>query len=126
MQDVKAVLMRGKRIKMSAYLKAEDVRWAALWMRVDGPEGIMLGFDNMADRPVKGTHDWRKYEVVLDVAEASIQVAFGVLLAEQGRVWADDFEFEEVGDDVATTDLLKGMPVAPGPVNLGFEDEDTY
>lgn len=124
MQTVKAVRMRGKRIRLSAYLKTEDVRWAALWMRVDGPEETMLGFDNMRDRPIKGTTSWRRYEVVLDVTEASLEVAFGVNLAEQGRVWADDFEFEEVGDDVVPTDLLEGVPDLPEPINLDFEYRD--
>lgn len=122
MQTVKAPNMRGKRIRMSAYLKAEDVREAGLWMRVDGPENTTLSFDNMRDRRIKGTHSWRRFEVVLDVPEISLEVAFGVLLAEQGRVWADDFEFEEVGDDVATTDLLKGVPTLPEPLNLDFEE----
>jgi AraC family transcriptional regulator len=120
-QTVNALGMRGKRIKMSAYVRAEDVRWAALWMRVDGPEEIMLSFDNMGDRPIQGTHNWRRYEVVLDVDEAAHQVAFGVLLTERGRIWADDFEFEEVGHDVATTDLLKGEPKPSQPYNLDFE-----
>lgn len=122
MQTVKAVSMRGKRIRMSAYVKTEGVRWAALWMRVDGPEDTMLSLDNMRDRPIKGTHSWQRYGVVLDVAGAALEVAFGVLLAEQGRVWVDDFEFEEVDDDVATTDLLKGVPALPEPINLDFEE----
>jgi len=121
MQTVKATRMRGKRIRMSAYLKAEDVRYAALWMRIDGPEDAMLGFDNMNDRPIKGTQTWRRYEIVLAVTEASLEVAFGVLLSEQGRVWVDDFQFEEVDADVATTDLLKGVPELPEPANLDFE-----
>jgi hypothetical protein len=61
---------------------------------------------------------------VLDVAGASLEVALGVLLSEQGRVWIDDFEFEEVGADVATTDLLKGVPEQPEPTNLDFEATD--
>jgi hypothetical protein len=30
--------------------------WAALWMRVDGPErGVSLAFDNPGDRKIRGT-----------------------------------------------------------------------
>ena len=68
-----------------------------------------------------GSYAWRKCEIVLDVPEISQEVACGVLLSEQGRAWVDDFKFEEVDNGVATTDLLKGIPVLPEPYNLDFE-----
>jgi hypothetical protein len=122
MQKVSAVKMRGKRIRMSAYTKAEDVRQAGLWMRVDEPEKAIMGFDNMESRPIKGTHSWRRHEVVLDVPAASLYIAFGVLLVEQGRIWVDKFEFQEV-DDVPSADIFKGLVRYPGPMNLDFEDK---
>ncbi len=122
MQSVRSISMRGKRMRLSAFIKTEDVEWAALWMRVDVGEHVSVAFDNMRERPIRGTRDWQKYEVVLDVAENSLEVAFGVLLAGKGRMWADDFEFEEVGLDTPTTDLLAGQPLQPGPQNLSFEE----
>ena len=53
----------------------------------------------------------------------AIEISFGLLLAGKGKAWADDFDFEEVGEDVAVTDLkgkIREMPEEP--VNLGFED----
>ena len=38
--------------------------YAALWMRVDGG-GKVIKFDNMEDRPVKGTTEWKRCSVVL-------------------------------------------------------------
>lgn len=63
----------GKRIKLTGYVKAENVDdWAGMWLRVDAKNGNdILGFDNMQERPIKGTADWTKCEIVLDVPEES-------------------------------------------------------
>jgi hypothetical protein len=57
----------GKRVRLSGWIKTADVdNQAGLWMRVDGPEqGKHLAFDNMGNRPIIGTRDWAKYEVIL-------------------------------------------------------------
>ena len=54
-------------------------------MRVDGPDsGRHLAFDNMLDRPIKGTTDWTRYAVVLDVDKTAVAIAFGVLAGGEG------------------------------------------
>jgi hypothetical protein len=108
----------GKRLRFSAWVKAEGVAgWAGLWMRVDR-QGIQRpsAFDNMQDRPIKGTLDWTRYEVVLDVAPDAADVAFGLLLNGPGQVWIDDAAFEVVDASVPTTGRNP-----PGPRNLDFE-----
>ena len=59
----------GKRIRLQAQVRPEAVgRWAGLWMRVDATEkGKVLAFDNMQQRPISGTKDWKEYSVVLNV-----------------------------------------------------------
>ena len=122
MQTYKADQYRGKRLRMSAYVRSERVsKWAGFWMRVDGPRGNVLSFDNMQSRPIKGKCDWNKHAIVLDVPKESAAIAFGVLLAGQGHVWVDDFEFEVVGPEVPTTG--GPLPAYPEhPRNLGFEE----
>jgi hypothetical protein len=109
---------------------------AWLWMRVDGGAGS-LAFDNMMDRKIKGTSDWKKHEIVLDVPETSATIIFGFGMNGKGQVWADDFQFEVVGQDVPTTKptrkpSAKEKPEArkspwgasahrTKPVNLDFE-----
>lgn len=111
----------GKRVQLSAWVKAEDVdRWAGLWMRVDGPGGKVLAFDNMQDRPLEGTKDWREVSIVLDVPKTAQRIAFGVLLVETGRVWLDDLGFDVVGEAVPTTG--KGHGTNDEPTNLSFEE----
>jgi len=54
---------------------------AGFWLRIDGKENPkqQLGFDNMNNRPVKGTTDWKLYQIVLDVPENSGLINFGAL-----------------------------------------------
>ena len=67
MQKFKANDYLNKRMRFSAFVKSEGIEaWAGLWMRVDGPQQGSLRFDNMQNRPIKGTTDWHKYDVVLE------------------------------------------------------------
>ena len=75
----------------------------SFWMRVDGDGGHILRFDNMGDRPIKGTCDARRYEIVLDVPVESVGISFGVQLIGRGEVWLSDVRFEVVGMNVKTT-----------------------
>jgi hypothetical protein len=122
MQEVSADAYHGKRVRLSANAKASDVQgWAGLWMTVDGDGSRPLAFDNMGNRPIKGTTDWKRYEVVLDVADQATAVAFGILLTGKGSVEVDTFRIEVVDASVPTTTPPKAMlPTAPR--NLGFEE----
>lgn len=115
---------RGKRIRMSGYIKSENVAsWAGLWLRVDEKSSqVPLAFDNMHDRPVKGTTEWKKYEIVLDVPSNAYLLAYGVLMDGAGQVWFANFNFEEVDNSVPTTG--NGFAAEKGysePTNLSFD-----
>ena len=112
----------GKRVRFSGYVKAREVKdWAGLWMRVDGPNTFCptLAFDNMYTRPIRGTTDWNRYDVVLDIAPEANGICFGILLNGQGKVWLSDVSFEAVSKAVPTTGQ-RGRRES-GPANLGFE-----
>jgi hypothetical protein len=95
---------------------------AHLWFRVDGPErDAMLQFDNMDNRPVKGTTDWQEYSLVLDVPANASALAYGFFIGGTGQAWVSTARIEEVGLEVPTTDLLQKKPGLPkSPVNLSF------
>lgn len=94
----------GKRIQFSAFIKAEEIEgWAGLWMRIDGPQVDSLDHDNMQDRPIRGTVDWQQYQVVLDVPEEGLDIAFGLLLQGRGQIWLQDASIIEVGEEIAVT-----------------------
>ena len=111
----------GKRVKLSGSIKSSGVEdWAGMWMRVDGNTKKALSFDNMQDRPIKGTTGWKKYEIILDVPAESRLVAYGVLVSGPGAVWLDDFVFEVLAKDSETTNKSRGMKPS-SPTNTDFE-----
>ena len=120
MQGFQADTYRGKRVRMSAFVKSSEVSgWSGLWMRVDGTDTAKpLAFDNMQDRSIRGTTEWTKYEVILNVPEQAQYIAFGVLLNGAGQVWFDAFKFEVVEKEVAAT----GLKASAAPRNLDFEE----
>ena len=122
MQTFQADAYAGKRVRMSGYARAQDVKdWAGLWMRVDGARGEPLAFDHMQDRAIKGTSDWKKYEIVLDVPESAQHIAFGLLLTGAGQVWMGDLSFEVVTKDVASAGAAPAKAASSQPANLDFE-----
>ena len=72
----------------------------------------------MQDRAIKGTTDWKVYDVVLDVPKKATGIAMGVLLTGPGTVWISGVNVESVGSDVALTKTFDVTPAAP--VNLDF------
>jgi hypothetical protein len=123
-QSFDAAIYKGKRLRLSGWIKVQNVKKMAwMWMRIDSPEkGKNLGFDNMHDRPIKGTLDWRKYEIVLDVPHNATVIIFGFALEGEGQVWGDDFTFEIVDDSIALTDMNLHPRVLPKqPINLSFD-----
>ncbi|WDF64268.1 hypothetical protein [Flavobacterium sp. KACC 22763] len=109
MKSVKSNLYQDKTLKMTAYVKTENVNsWAGLWMRVDYYSARVLAFDNMQNRPIKGSTDWTKYEVVLFVPKDATSISYGVLLDGPGKIWFKDVKLEVVDDTVPETGLTKG------------------
>jgi erythromycin esterase len=136
-QQMRADAYRGKRVRFSGWIRTSDVGGGVgLWLRGDG---ATLGpFDNMSDRWLTGTSDWKYVSIVLDVPQGVIGFAFGVLLVGPGIAWIDDLSFEIVDESVpvtrplgerAYTDTLaltaqyNRHPLRP--THLGFESEQT-
>ncbi len=121
MQMISAEEYKGKRMQLTGVVKAKDVNaWAGLWFRVDGENGKTLAFDNMTSRPISGTKDWKQYSIVLDVPRTATNLAFGLLLSSDGKVWLDGLELTEVDTSVAITDMYK-KKTKRRPENLNFE-----
>jgi hypothetical protein len=123
MQTISAENYLGKRLMLSGYVKSKNVTgWSGIWMRIDGESNQQLGFDNMYDRAVKGTTDWKKYDIVLDIPTNSLTINYGVLLNGDGEVWFDNFDLKEVDKNVPVTNLKKENKLPSQPVNLDFEN----
>ena len=121
-QCINPAAYAGKRVRFSAHVKARDVKdWAGLWMRVDGEAGCgsTIAFDNMNARPITGSRDWARYDIVLDVAKEAKSICLGILLEGQGKVWLSGVSFEAVSTAVPTTVAAGGMK--KNPANLILE-----
>ncbi len=92
-----------KRVRFSGYIKTDAVKdWAGLFMQVDANDRV-LAFDAMEERPVKGTKDWTKCNVVLDVPANSRKIKIGFLQAGAGKSWISNCALAAVDSSVPTT-----------------------
>lgn len=105
---------RGKTVRFSAWIKTEDLRdgYAGLWWRIDGPDGKVLAFDNMANRDLSDTTDWAEYVIELPVAVEATNINFGFLMTGQGEAWFD-----------AAGIKLDGVAYDAPAFDLGFEGD---
>lgn len=96
----------GKKITLSGYLKTENVTGvnAGLWMRID-PQ---IAFDNMKDTGLKGTNNWKKYEITLNMSpENTEKIVFGALLSGKGKMWVDNLKITIDGKDINDAKLFE-------------------
>ena len=100
-QKIDAEDYRGERVRMTAYVKTRNIHGdgVGMWMRVDAKgsgQSRVLSFYNMCDRPITGTTEWQKYEIVLDIPRKSEEIFYGLLLHGTGQAWLQDVKFEIV------------------------------
>ena len=130
-QAISAKRFAGKRLRFAGYVKAQDVTsHAGLWLRADSSERGSVAFDNMQSRPITGTQNWYKYEIVLDIPDDAAMINFGALLAGDGAIWIDDLSIEVVTDDVEPTsksmrptnqEIAIPTSLSLAPQNLSFD-----
>jgi len=102
-------IYQGKTIKLTGYIKTENVTngYAGIWMQIEPS----IAFDNMSDRGLKGTNDWAKYEIELNLnpSEAT-KIQIGGLLVGKGKVWIDNLQItidDKQLDNVPLKELSK-------------------
>ncbi|RMH22782.1 MAG: peptidase S41, partial [Acidobacteria bacterium] len=118
-QAYEAADLRGRTIRLSARVRVEVEgagNRAQLWLRVDRPQNRMGFFDNMDDRPITAA-EWRRYEIVGEVADDAERVVFGGFLAGDGRAFFDDFELAVKDGDGG----WRPLPIANPGLEAGEE-----
>jgi len=133
MQDIDATPFRGQRVRFSGYIRANRVSgWAGLWMSVETESLEDIAYDDMEGRAIRGTSEWQRYDVVLDIDPNAIIISIGVALHGKGQIWFDDGAFTVVDKSVAVTDQFpighartRKIPsrLYEEPVNLNFDEE---
>jgi len=112
----------GKKIELKAYLKTENVAsgYAGLWLKIDDKNIKTLAFDNMQDRGIKGTTDWKQYSIKLDYNSEEVRtVHFGGLLVGDGKAWFDHFEIF-IDDKPISNAPLKELIVPKADLDTAF------
>jgi len=135
MQNCSEKDFKGKRVKMTGYIQllGSAYTYALMWVRVDDFEKrVAADFDNMADRPIVGTHYWTKCEIVFDVPESPCVVNYGIVLDGVGKAWFDSVSFDTVSYSTFKTAYYLNEPfideyqiwqdLPESPVNLDFEE----
>jgi hypothetical protein len=106
----------GKRVRISAMLKSANLaNWAGIGMAGIAQNGKWVRFDTLSNqllngarnRPLSGTTDWSRVEIVSDIPRDISQLMVGLQMKGSGRVWIDDAKIEVVGNDAPTTDDQK-------------------
>jgi hypothetical protein len=105
-EQIPVYAYRGKRLRISGFLKTIDADRGSYWMRVTGTDGSIQGFDDMSRRALSGTNDWRPFAIVLDIPRTAQSLIAGLVLQGAGTVWADDVRMDVVGTNVPTTNRI--------------------
>jgi len=137
MQQARASAYSGRTIVFSAYLKTRDVsRGTGLWLRADAANGLVVAFKNAWSRSqvgqiLRGSTEWRKVELVIDVPSSAVALAYGVQMSGPGTVWIDHVRFEvrvtdaQAADATPLTVTYNAPPQLESlgdPANLDFEE----
>ncbi|WP_143885146.1 S41 family peptidase [Chryseobacterium binzhouense] len=97
---------KGKKITLSGYIKTENITdgFAGLWIRID-PD---IAFDNMKKTDLKGTNDWKKYEITVNMSPENTQkIVFGTLITGKGKAWFDNLKISIDGKDVSKAKVFE-------------------
>jgi len=95
-QTIDARPFRGKLLRFSATVRTANLKpesLVGLSLRVDRKDKRLGFVDNMFERPIQ-TVDWKRYEIVGEVADDAESISFGLLLFREGTAWIDSAQLE--------------------------------
>jgi hypothetical protein len=84
--------------RLSGYLRTQGATGegaALVLMARDGSDQI-LAVEMMNGRRVRGDQDWKQYEVQVKLPPRTYALQVGVMLQDDGAMWADDLKLELV------------------------------
>ena len=97
----------GRRVRLSALIRAQDVKqWAGVQLMVNDAGGAAsppISADPFGTPSVTGTSDWTRCYAVADVPQNAAIIQFTGVLSGPGKIWMDDFRLDVVPATVATT-----------------------
>ena len=89
-----------QRIRMTAWFKTQNATApAGLNMRI--MDGHLNEIAPVATNMVRGSNEWKQYEVIADIPAETQCICSGFRLAGKGKLWIDDVRYEVVEPAVA-------------------------
>jgi RNA polymerase sigma factor (sigma-70 family) len=96
MQTIMADHYRNKRLQVTYFGKSQNIRMSAgVSLQVNSANNAVLtssGFN--FGQPVRGTTDWKKYVVEVEVPEKADRIYLSIRLQDKGEFWVDGLTFE--------------------------------
>lgn len=89
---------KNKTVRLSGSLRSEDINGpgGALTLRAEDGSGQILDWNFMKDDRVKGTQDWKRYQIELKIPPSAYFIFVSIMLEGGGTLWADDLSIELV------------------------------
>lgn len=114
-------IYQGKEIELTGFLKLDNVQEgsAGLLLRIDGKNGT-LQFDNMQNRKIQGTADWKKYSVKLPLPPNAETIFVAALHTGTGKVWVDDLDLKIDGKSLLDAQVKVPKPPLPADLDTAF------
>ena len=92
-QTIDAAPFLGRRLRISAFVRARAPASCEAFVRVDGQheaKPATLRFTSTEQKRQRCGADWSEFSLVVDVPEGSEKVVYGFGIKGRGRVWIDD------------------------------------
>ena len=120
---------RGQRVRLSAYVKIEQMHQPGLELHASWPTGKISPITGTAASafcltrshivPHALDSSWTRHEMVIDVPAQARSISFELGTHEQGKLWLDGTEFVIVDESVPLTGTIMSPPPSQ-PQNLDF------
>lgn len=100
-------LAAGKLVRLQGWIRTQGIEdgWAGLYVMAHGEEDLPLVYQAMADDGPRGTTDWRRYSLEVEVPGQAREVSYGLVHAGTGAAWFDDVRVEIDGEAWEDPDL---------------------
>ncbi|HEY5005351.1 MAG TPA: bifunctional nuclease domain-containing protein, partial [Ktedonobacteraceae bacterium] len=110
----------GKRLRLHAYAKTDDVKHVTVVVELNGSREA-LRLRSVSTPIIRGTTDWTKYEIIFDVPNDTAFIKFSLHMMGAGQMWLDKIDFEEVDSSMPLTeDAGPRIPFPEEPQNTHF------
>jgi hypothetical protein len=115
-QSIEAAKYHGKRLRLAAFLKTQDVKESARLSVIAPYLYEDLDAASYQEPPLQGSTEWKRYAIEFTVPAANVvkEIQIRVNLIGPGKVWVDDVSLEIVGAaNESSPPAAREQPAAP-------------